>query len=183
MILELLLLCWPKQQVPYVAVGSADEEKMSLTELVARHRWSWLLLMIALLQQMSTEHKQQLLQQRGPLLMQLLYLVLLEDAGRRCGPAKCWPGGVFSISGLLTATGDAAWQSWYLAVTNGMKEGSSQEPRKETQWAASVPLAVTMVLQNLLYESLPESWVDPKTARIGKSLIVTPGKCGTRSRG
>jgi hypothetical protein len=43
------------------------------------------------------------------------------------------------------------------------------------------PLAVTMVLQNLLFESLPESLVDPETARIGKTIRLPSSKCSTRA--
>ena len=167
LIIELLLLCWPDPQVPYVAVTTAEGE-VSPTEFVAGLRWDWLLLLMALLQQTSTEDKQQVLRERGPLLMQLLYHVLLEDEG--LGAEKA------DASALVTTSGETAWYSWFLAVTIGGEGNYSQIPGK-ISWAASVPMAVTMVLQNLLFESLPEAWVDPKTARIGKVLTSPLRKC------
>jgi hypothetical protein len=160
LVLELLLLCWPNPQVPYVA---SDDDDCSPLESVARQRWKWLLLMTALLQQTSTEQKQLLLQQRGPLLMQLLYQVLLEDKGL---------GGA-GTSELLILGGDTAWDAWYVMMMNVVDVNYVLSPGR-LQWAGSVPMAVTMVLQNLLFESLPESWVDPKTARMGKTLALNP---------
>jgi hypothetical protein len=158
LVLELLLLCWPDPQVPYVAPADV---KTSPLESVARQRWGWLLLMCALLQQTSTEQKQLVLRERGPLLMQLLYQVLLEDGGLGGGRKN----------GLVMASSDGAWQAWYLAVTNDWLN------IKRLPWRFSVSMAVTMVLQNLLFESLPVSWVDPVKARIGTSLVIPFGKC------
>jgi hypothetical protein len=118
--------------------------------------------MIALLQQTSTEQKQQLLQERGPQIMQLLYQILLEDLGLG-GAAK---------SELLMAEGEVGLLSWYVTVTNDVQmERMLRDVRDwKMQWTAAVPNAVAMVLQNLLFESLPESLVDPETARIGRVL-------------
>jgi hypothetical protein len=80
LVLELLLLCWPNPQVHHVRHASAGHNGFLMTHIAA-FRWDWLLLLISLLQQLSTEQKQQFLQERGPLLMQLLYQVLLEDEG------------------------------------------------------------------------------------------------------
>jgi hypothetical protein len=168
LVLELLLLCWPDPQVPEYTVTSADEEVSNLESVLAESRWDWLLLMSVLLQQMSTEQKQQFLRERGPLLMQLLYQVLLEDKGLGGG----------GVSDLLTATGDRAWHSWYVAVTNDVTMAQLLSDGWK-EWEHSVPVAVAMVLQNLLFESLPESLVDPETARIGKILISPFRKCGT----
>jgi hypothetical protein len=169
LVLELLLLCWPDPQIgDFVTVSGADQE-VYLMEHIAGLRWEWLLLICALLQQMSSEQKQQILQERGPLLMQLLHQVLLEDEG--LGGAGIWE--------LLTASGEMGWLSWYLAVT-GSEDLDEWLNDRTLQWAGNVPMAVTMVLQNLLFESLPECLVDPETARIGK-VIQLPGfgKCGT----
>jgi hypothetical protein len=166
LVLELLLLCWPDPQVPHV-LGGGEVPEM---DVVVGQRWDWLLLMVALLQQTSTEQKQQVLRERGPLLMQLLYQVLLEDKG---------VGASANLDGLVTESDDISWHSWFLMVTSDVN--SQREFREKTQWAASVPMAVTMVLQSLLYESLPESWVrDPVTAQIGGVLTNTFGTCGTR---
>jgi hypothetical protein len=137
-------------------------------DVVVRQRWDWLLLMIALLQQTSSEQKQQVLRERGPLLMQLLYQVLLEDDGL---------GAPADSEGLVTVSDEISWHSWFLMVASDVD--SQRELRGRTQWAASVPMAVTMVLQSLLYESLPDSWVDPLTAQIGGVLTNTFGKCRT----
>jgi hypothetical protein len=165
LVLELLLLCWPDPQVPYVA--SAGEEELSPLEFVAMRRWDWLLLMIALLQQTVTEQKQQFLRERGPLLMQLLYQVLLEDTGL---------GGA-GMNELMMASGDEKWFAWYVTV----KDMEVDHLLKDwmISYGASVPMLVTMVLQNLFFESLPESLVDPGTARIGKVLKGSLGKFGT----
>jgi hypothetical protein len=165
LVLELLLLCWPDPQVPYVA--SADREQVSPLDPVAKHRWDWLLLLIALLQQTSSEQKQQFLRERGPLLMQLLYQVLLEDTGL---------GGA-GMSELMTASGDEKWLAWYVTVKSMEVDHSLKD--WTILYAATVPMVVTMVLQNLLFESLPESLVDPETARIGKVLNSSFSKCGT----
>jgi hypothetical protein len=166
LVLELLLLCWPDPRAPYPTGTS----KVPGTDVVEGQRWLSLQLMVALLQQTSTEQKQLILQQRGPLLMQLLYQVLLEDKGLGAGD----PAGV-DTSGLVMVSGDMAWHSWFLVVTKGVVSYPLDDG---IQWAVSVPTTVTMVLQNLLFESLPESLVDPKTARIGKSLAIPFGKCG-----
>jgi hypothetical protein len=167
LVLELLLLCWPDPQAPDSKVTSADQEVFP-NEHMANFRWDWLLLIIALLQQTSTKQKQQLLQERGPLLMQLLYQALLEDEGL---------GGAGS-RGLVTANTDMAWLLWYMLVT---QHAQLEHWLKGwgIQWAASVPMAVTMVLQSLLFEALPEFLVDPETARIGKVTIDSSSKCGT----
>jgi hypothetical protein len=167
-VLELLLLCWPSPQVPYAAVASSP--LAALKDVVAVRRWDWLLLLMALLQQTSTEQKQQVMKERGPLLMQLLYQVLLEDTEL---------GGA-GESKLLTVSGDvaaAAWHSWFQMMTGGAMKNLLDD--EKIPWAASVPMAVTMVLQNLLYESLPESLVDPETAQIGRVLKTPSGKFGT----
>jgi hypothetical protein len=163
LVLELLLLCWPDLQVPYVA--AAASALAPLKEYIAMRRWDWLLLMMALLQQTSTEQKQQVLRQRGPLLMKLLYQILLEDEGLGGG----------GKSELVTASGDTAWLLWFLTVKSDAEVYRSLEDWK-VQFAASVPMAVAMVLQNLLFESLPEVLMDARTARIGKVLHGSFGK-------
>jgi hypothetical protein len=166
LVLELLLLCWPKPHVQEPTVTSADAKVFPM-EQIAGVRWDWLLLMIALLQQTSTEQKQRIMRERGPLLMQLLYQALLEDEGVR---GACQ-------NGLVTVSGDMAWHCWYVTVTDVQVKDTLKYVK--IWWAASAPMAVTMVLQNLLFESLPESLVDPKTARIGRVIIDLFRKCGT----
>jgi hypothetical protein len=165
LVLELLLLCWPDPQVAFV---TSSDDNLSPVDHVAQHRWEWLLMMISLLQQMSTEQKQQFLQERGPLLMQLLYQVMQENTGL---------GGA-GISELMTASGDEKWFGWYVAVTHDVGKFHLLADWR-VQWGNSVPMVVAMVLQNLLFESLPESLVNPETARIGKVLKGPLGKCAT----
>ena len=64
MVLELALLTWR-------AVGKGLKEEW----------WRCVLLLVGLLQQSSVEVRQQLMEQRGSLLLQLLYHVLREDTG------------------------------------------------------------------------------------------------------
>jgi hypothetical protein len=161
LVLELLLLCWPDPQVPYVE-GGGEAPEMGV---VVWQRWEWLLLMVALLQQTSTEQKQQFLRERGPLLMQLLYKVLLEDNGM----------GAPNSNGLVIGSDEMAWNPRSLMVTNDVEKELGLHAGS-TQWTACVTLAVTMVLQNLLFESLPESWVNPGPARIGIVLTDPSGK-------
>jgi hypothetical protein len=158
LVLELLLLCWPGTQVQESTVEVFPMEHMAWL------RWDWLLLMISLLQQAPTEQKQQFLRERGPLLMQLLYQVLLEDEGLGGG----------GISEMLTTSGECAWVAWFKVVADDEANHDILQDWK-VQWKASAPMAVTMVLQNLMFESLPESLVDPETARIGK-VLLTPDR-------
>jgi hypothetical protein len=167
-VLELLLLCWPDPQVPYVASDSANEEIFPV-EFVVERRWDWLLLMSALLQQTSTEQKQHFMQERGPLFIQLLYQIMLEDKGM---------GGA-GASELWTVIGDATWPAWYLAVSKDREVAGLLADAGMLQSSDSVLLVVTLVLQNLLFEALPESLVNPETARIGKVLKGPLRKYGT----
>jgi hypothetical protein len=177
LVLELLLLSWPDPHVPDATSMSLTNGSLPTEGYIATSRWEWLLLMTALLQQTSTEQKQQVLRERGPLLMQLLYQALLEDQG--LGSTQAWP----SSNALMMTGGEMAYKAWFLIVTlNGLEEGSREASVRRslvaegTPWAVNVPLAISMVLQNLLFESLPESWVAPTTARIGKVLLSLIGK-------
>jgi hypothetical protein len=180
LVLELLLLCWPNPHILYSTDMSLGNGEVQAERHLAGSRWDWLLLMTALLQQTSTDQKQQIMLERGPLLMQLLYQALLEDQG--LGIAQPQP----NFSALLTTSGEMAWESWFQVVTlNGLEEGSREATQRRSliwehiSWVANIPLLVTLVLQNLLLESLPESWVNPKTARICRVLSSPIGKCGT----
>jgi hypothetical protein len=130
LVLEMLLLSWPNPQVKEITVTSPNYDDF-LMEAIAESRWDWLLLMCALLQQTSTEQKQQFLRERGLLLMQLLYQALLEDEGLGADDID-----EVVPSGVEMASGDTAWHSWFLAVTNNM---GNLMFHGEKQWTGNVP--------------------------------------------
>jgi hypothetical protein len=183
LVLELLLLSWPDPHVPDVVSMSLAENEMPEERHLAKLLRDWLLLLMALLQPMSTKQKQQVLRERGPLLMQLLYQALMEDQGFEVSERR------HNSSALVTMGGEMAWESWFLAMTlNGLEGGSREASERRSRivegmpWKANVPLVVTMVLQNLLFQSIPGTWVGPETARIGRVVLSPFGKWDTWAR-
>jgi hypothetical protein len=113
-----------------------------------KHCWDWLLLLAALLQHSSVWTKHMLMEERGSLLLQLLYHVLLEDEG--LGAAAPVRGGVCLSEHLLfTREGD----------------GTSSEMLLEVD----VPRAVLLVLHSLLY-NVPEGLLEEPE---GACLLMT----------
>ena len=111
----------------------------------------WLLLLAVLLQQAGSEAKVELLQQRGTLLLQLLYHVLLQD------PAL---GGQM-VSGLqVTSRAAAAEMMDDAAAGEGAGEGAGAGGRYSKGDFEDYPLhlLVLLVMQSLVYE--PVGWED-----------------------
>ena len=91
--LELLLSSWPAEGKPRVSLC-----------------WDMLLLLVGLVQQASVEVRRQLMQQRGVMVLQLLYHVLLDDEAFGGSGITAEVGHPIGCLGLLvTGLGSTAW--------------------------------------------------------------------------
>ena len=147
LVLELLLLTWP---------DASQQESVN-----GMHGWGWLLLLVGLLQQAPGVVREQLMQQRGSQLMQLLYHVLQEEE-ELGGKGVCiWPeqGGV-SFVGSLTM------------VTKALAGGCElQQPQEGRQSAVPVHFLVLLLLQSLFLQA--PSWQDLLSAsRLERSSMM-----------
>jgi hypothetical protein len=113
-----------------------------------KHCWDWLLLLAALLQHSSVWTKHMLMGERGSLLLELLYHVLLEDEG--LGAAATIRGGVCLSEHLLFT-----------------REGG--EASNEMLMEVDVPRVVLLVLHSLLCK-VPEGLLDQPE---GACLVMT----------
>ena len=102
LVLELLLLIWQPevdegrqrldQQGQHCSGGSRTPPKCDLAFSVGASQRDWLMLLLVLLRQAPIKAKQQLLQQRGILFLQLLYAMLQKEGvpGHGCGTGTAW---------------------------------------------------------------------------------------------
>ena len=141
LVLELALLTWR----PAGKGGGCNEEA-----------WRCVLLLVGLLQQSSVEVRQQLMEQRGSVLLQLLYHVLKEDeglGGEGMFDSTFGPFGVVS-----EATAHDVVQKISDLEQKGGKDCSKEGVAgiiAANQCQPSVHFMVLMALQSLMYELLP----------------------------
>ena len=141
LVLELALLTWRP-------AGKGPKEEW----------WRCVLLLVGLLQQSSVEVRQQLMEQRGSLLLQLLYHVLKEDIGLGgCGMSMSTfgPFGLVSeaiAQDVIQKINDLEWRGppQLLVAEEGVGRIIA-----EGQCHPSVHLVVLMALQGLMHELLP----------------------------
>jgi hypothetical protein len=136
LLLELLLLIWPSTKRQAQDVDPVKPQ-------------GWLLLLAALLQQAPSAVKLQLLEQRGTLLLQLLYQVMLEG---ECEHSRHPED---AIQAVMEASCDVT-----AALLGKDSNSSSTLPLLGTPVSARPARPVGMVLlvlQSLLYESVPVS--------------------------
>jgi hypothetical protein len=183
LLLELLLLLWP--------CPKANTSIQTLEGQAAASAQKWLLLFAALLQQAPSAAKLQLLEQRGTLLLQLLYQVTLnEDLG------KCWSPAVtmdpdfyisehisrkqaaMSLQRPAAAAMDQDQASGHASVPPA-EAGSSSSVSNGTDTSSSRPdtvkhvYLVLTVLQSLMYETVPMSVVvESMPERPGRLLCL-----------
>ena len=175
LLLELLLLMWPchKNQL-YTMMGT-----VGLPAIVPAH--DWLLLLAGLLQQAPSAAKLQLLEQRGKLLLQLLYEVMLDDDSGR----SRHPGVKTSL--ITEYSGEqASVLLRELAASPAAKKCQGDEPSSSIAHSAGIcssssscsagtvkPVSlVLLVLQSLLYEAVPLSMVEGMPLQPGRMLAV-----------
>jgi hypothetical protein len=194
--LELLLLLWPcpKANIPiqtFAGHAAASAQK-------------WLLLFAALLQQAPSAAKLQLLEQRGALLLQLLYQVMLDENLGKCWSPAATMDPRFYVSEhypskqaatSLQQSAAAAAMSHDQASSRGSVSSddagsSSLGSGKDTSSRSSdCPLKpkpvkpvylVLTVLQSLLYETVPMAVVAESIAgQVGRMLsLPTHGNAG-----
>ena len=128
LVLELLLLTWPHTN------QQGDVNGM--------HGWGWLLLLVALLQQAPGDVREELMQQRGSQLMQLLYHVLQEDeqlGGK--GVCTC-PDRV----GLI-------FESSLTTMTTAVAAGCDTHQQEERKGAVPVHFLMLLLLQSLFLQA------------------------------
>ena len=144
LVLELLLCSWPAHKGPVVPFC-----------------WDLLLLLVGLVQQASVEVRRQLLQQRGVLVWQLLYHVLLDDeefGGPGVTDPECPTAGLaVMLSGEASSVLDqlsAASNATGVAAEQAIKD-SVWEQVQDGQYVLFAHQLVLLFLQSLLYEPLP----------------------------
>ena len=145
LVIELIRFFWPERQ----------EDDAALP-------WVWLLLLAGLLQQSSVEVRQQLMEQRGSLLLQLLYHALLKDEALGGPGIAAFGSASFAVVPSVAARGLMArivgmWEQGKGPVDtsgNSLLKAVKEEVGDNGQ-NPSVHLLVLMVLQSLVYEPLP----------------------------
>ena len=140
LLLELLLCSWPAHKGPVLSFC-----------------WELLLLLVGLVQQASVEVRRQLMQQRGVLVLQLLYHVLLDDDAFG-GPGVSAPGDF-----AVMRPGEAS--SIVDQLSTGSRTGGLPgeqaikdpvwEQVKDGQYDPFADQLVLLLLRNLMYEPLP----------------------------
>ena len=161
LVLELALLTWR-------AVGKAGPNDEC---------WRCLLLLVGLLQQSSVEVRQQLMEQRGSLLLQLLYHVLREDTGL---------GGDGMFSSTIRPFGvvsEAIAQDVVQKISDLERKGGDDCSKQVVaeiiaaeQCHPSVHLVVLMALQSLMYELLPLESEGVLVEQIGGMITLNRGE-------
>ena len=172
LLLELLLLKWPcPQNQVYTMMGTVE-----VAAIMSAH--DWLLLLAALLQQAPAAAKLQLLEERGTLLLQLLYEVMLdEDSGRsrhaevNTRPIAAYSSGQASV--LLRELATAVRQGQRDDPSSSIASSAGRSSSSSSRAGPVKPVSlVLLVLQNLLYEAVPLSVVEEMPLLPGRMLSL-----------
>ena len=177
LLLELLLLMWPcPQNQLYRMMGTLDA-----AAIMSAH--DWLLLLAALFQQASSAAKLQLLEERGTLLLQLLYEVMLdEDSGRSRHAEENSSVYTRTIAAYSSKHAGVLLKELAAAVWRGLGDEDSRSmgfPAGSSSSSSSVragtakPVGLALlVLQSLLYEAVPLSVVEEVPLLPGGMLSI-----------
>ena len=115
---------------------------------------SWLLLLLGLLQQADTEAKRQLMEQRGGLLLQLLYLAVVTNPFTVSAGEIVYPDG-WLASGDGVAAVCTEDVDFIVRSLPGAKENSFGDMRELGIVPACMLYLVERLLQGLFYKALP----------------------------
>ena len=151
--------CWPAAELTVhqlqlllelLLVGQLDERLRC---------WDWLLLLVGLLQQSSVEVRQQLMEQRGSQLLQLLYHVLREDTGLGGEGVQETSEHLMSSFGIVRGRQTPRLLLVLTKLLSGAAEREAVEQYiaelvRTEQYMPSVALLVLQLLQSLVYKSL-----------------------------
>ena len=163
--LELLLIFCPNQQAPRPVF------------------WDCVLLLVGLLQQSSVEVRQQLMEQRGSLLLQLLYRVLREDEGLGGDGIQAYELGSHGV--VSKAAAEAVVADWVEMEQTGEEQGPELGERIALCLSGAVGVhhcnpsvhgLVLMVLQSLVYEPLSLDLARVPVEQLQGMIILPRGK-------
>ena len=175
LLLELLLLKWPcPQNQVYTMMGTVE-----VAATMSAH--DWLLLLAALLQQAPAPAKLQLLEERGTLLLQLLYEVMLDEdsGGSRHPEVNTRTLSEYSseqarvllrqLAQAVRPQGQGDEPSSSIASSAGGSTTNSSSFRARSVKPVSL---VLLVLQSLLYEAVPLSVLEEMPLLPGRMLSL-----------